>query len=200
MLRSMTALFCGFCLLTAPWAISPTSAAVHDGQDVLGLATRPDHTGEFELADQDVGIIELHLVVYGWNHGAGLTGWACRLDLPPNLTIVGLRPVGAPLWIVQESPELRWLFRQPLYPVDGLLHLGSIRLVSTSAVPRSIGLSSHPGVAVEGLGGFRLETDKQICRSFNWPGNCPECPVFEFSYAPQPVSDVSWSGIKSLYR
>ena len=200
MRTSLTALFSGFYLLTAILAVPPAIAAVHEGQDVLGLATRPDQSGEFQLVDQEAGIVELHLVVYGWNHGAGLTGWACRLDLPPDMTIVGLRPVGAPLWIVQESPELRWMLRQPLYPVDGLLHLGAVRLVSTSTSPRTIGLSRYPGVDVAGLGGFRLETDKEIRHGFNWPDNCPECPVFAFSYVPQPVTDMNWSGIKALYR
>lgn len=178
-------------------------AAVHPGNDVLGLATSADAGGEFRLIDPEPGAFDLYLLAYGYEHAQGIVGWECALDLPAGVEFMSVTLEGKadPVDPGPADLSLRVFPLQPLMPTGGIVHLATLHLNLVEFDGRSeIRLLPHSTPQTAGAMSFALESSASLDQVFAWPNDCAECPVFELVSAAQPVVAASWDRVKSLYR
>jgi hypothetical protein len=187
-------------VLTTLATFLPALADIQPGQNVLGISTDPNESGVFELADYPVGPLQVHLMVYGYRHAQGIVAWRCAVDLPEGLTFAGVTLAGDGV----NSRHRPWSFdvitRQPLLPVDGMIHLATLDLVNTNLQDKQVFIVPEYPWGNEGFMGFAKQTDERIGTRLHWPRNCESCPVFELTSAPQAAGDMAWDQVKSLYR
>ena len=193
---------CVLILLAATATISGTAeAVVHDGNDILGLATTADETGQFSLVDPPLGEFDLHLLVYGFDHPQGIVGWECQILLPDGVLATGVSLEGKadPTGIDLETLALRAFPHQALEPVGGIVHLATLHLMLTDdSRNQEFLLAPYPDD--EAKMAFSLETSGANVTALRWPDDCPDCPVFTIIASSQPTVRSTWGSVKSLYR
>ena len=196
-----------FWMVCLAWPLAcvtaPVLADVHDGSDVLGLATTPDENGEFFHVDLPAEPFDLSLLVYGFDHSQGIAGWECQVLIPDGVQVTGVTLNGKadPAGVDLATCNMRVFPRIPLLAVNGIVHLATLHLnhldVSTD---KSFLLAPYSQPGPGSIMGFSLETSESNLLPFNWPGDCPDCPVFEIITTPEPTVATTWGMLKSLYR
>ncbi len=182
---------------------TPLHAAVHDGIDILGLATIPDETGEFTLVEPALGAFDLYLLAYGFDHSQGIVGWECQIVLPNGIQSAGVTLNGKadPSGVDESNLNIQVFPRIPLQANNGIVHLATLHLVLMDLNEnKEIFLAPFVAPSASSTMNFSLETSGTNVFEFNWPGDCPDCPVFEIFNSPQPTVEATWDLVKSLYR
>lgn len=189
-------------LLLATLALTTAAALadVHEGTDVLGLATAPDATGEFALLNQETGPFQLHLMVYGFAHEQGIVAWDCAVVVPDGVALTGETPNGKAIDLEPTAASFRIQLSEPLLPGDGLIHLATLDFWNLDSRDKAFLLAPDPLWGDDGTMGFALQTQDTLRQLFSWPDKCPECPVLVVSAEAQPVAGATWDEVKSLFR
>ncbi|MBU8871124.1 MAG: hypothetical protein KOO60_09720 [Gemmatimonadales bacterium] len=180
-----------------------SNAAVHEGSDILGLATTTDETGEFFLQDSPLGPFDLHLLVYGFDHSQGIAGWECQVILPAGVQATGITLVGKadPAGVDLANCNIQVYPTLPIHPVNGIAHLATLHLeLVDNAEDLEIFLAPYSSQASKDSMNFSLETSHSNMFEFSWPDDCPECSVFDLIHISQPVVKSTWDLVKSLYQ
>ncbi len=196
-------LVCGslFTLLTLLVTIQPASADIHQGRNVLGLSTEASGDGVFELVDCPTGDLQLHLMVYGYNHTQGIMAWDCAVVLPGGVILANTNIMGHGVNCSPYSDCFSVTTSEPLMPVDGMIHLATLNLVVTDATePQDIYLAPAPIWGNVGGMEFSRATDQSLRQLFNWPSGCNDCPVFCLTDGIQAADNPSLDWIKSVFR
>ena len=178
-------------------------AVIHEGTDILGLATAPDDTGEFSKTDLPLGTFDLHLLVYGFDHSQGISGWECQIIFPAGVEATGVTLNGKAdqVGVDLDTGNLRVFPRIALQPVNGIVHLATLHLTLVdNSVNQEFLLAANSSPETGSTMGFSLETSGSNDNAFSWPGDCENCSVFEIIPSPEPTVNATWSGVKSLYR
>ena len=181
----------------------PAQAAIHEGSDILGLATAPDETGEFSLLDQPLGDFDLCLVVYGFDHSQGIVGWECQIVLPTGVLAHGVTLNGKadPSGVDLATCNLQVFPRIPLLTVNGVVHLATLHLeILDGTEDKEFLLAPYSAPTTSATMNFSLETSVSNLVPFGWPGDCQDCSVFEIITTPEPTVGATWDLVKSLYR
>lgn len=181
----------------------PVHAAIHEGSDILGLATSPDGNGEFSLIDPATGPFDLHLLVYGFEHSQLIVGWECQVLLPAGVEISGVTLNGKadPAGVDLGTGNLRAFPLIPLPVNDGIVHLATLHLNLTELLDnQDFRLAPYVEPTPNPVMSFSLETSGSNHFAFEWPGSCASCPVFRIDATPEATIELSWDHLKSLYR
>ncbi len=192
------------CLVVAnSWFITPVSASVHEGINILGLSTTTDDSGEFNLLDPPLGTFDLHLVVYGFDYDQGIVGWECQVILPEGVQATGITlegktdPAGADV----PNCNIRVFPKIPIMPIGGVAHLATLHLMLIDHLSDiEFFLAPFSSDTPYDSMGFYLQTSGPEMIPFNWPGDCSDCSVFGLNKTPDAVEESSWDQLKSLFR
>ncbi len=187
-------------LLSSLVGFQPAFAEIHEGHNVIGLATEPNQTGAFELADPGPGSLQLHLMVYGYDHPQGIIAWDCAVILPPSLELVSTTFSGGGSDELPVRYSYRVTTELPLMPVDGIIHLATLNLINLNFGAKDIMVSGDPLWVNQEQFGFARETFETIRLPFNWPDRCQECPVFAVTTFAAGENLSSWGQLKAIYR
>ena len=187
-------------LITLMVANQPAYSSIHTGRNVLGLATEANQYGVFELADQPTGNLQLHLMVYGYEHTIGIKAWDCAVVLPEGVTLESTELMGQGTNFWGQDGYYRVTVDEPLMPVNGMVHLATLNLITADYLPKEFYLEPAPLWGDTGGMEYSRATDESLRFNFNWPELCSDCPVFRLTNNVQAAEDPSLDWIKSLFR
>lgn len=187
-------------LITLMVASQPVMADTHVGRNVLGLATEPNASGVFEIADHPPGALQLHLMVYGYDQASGIKAWDCAVVLPEGVTLQRTELMGQGVNSYPQTGYFGVTTEEPLMPENGLVHLATLNLVVADNLPKDFYLAPAPIWGNIGGMEFSRATDESLRIQFTWPDGCNECPVFKLTNHPQAAEAPTLDWIKSLFR
>jgi len=183
-------------ILASSWS---AGAAVHPGSRVLGLTTRPDADGDFELVNQAPGPLRLYLMVYGYDHPEGIVAWDCALHLPRGVALDHVQLAAGGVNHHPQAGNFRVVTGTPLLPTDGMVLLATIDLEVLTDEEMGIDVGPDPLWGDDGFMGFARQPHETLREPMHHPRPCPGCPVFMLTHI-QADEDISWEHIKALYR
>jgi len=187
-------------LLAIMVAIQPVMAETHAGRDVLGLSTHPSENGVFEINDFTPGNLDLHLLVFGYNHPQGIKAWDCAVVLPEGVTLERTDLMGQGTNSRPQPGYYCVTTDEPLMPDNGIIHLATLHLTIADHNPKDFYLAPAPLWGNVGGMEFARATDESLRFQFNWPGGCSGCPVFRSVNNPQGADNPTWCWIKTLFK
>ncbi len=186
-------------LITLLIAFQPATADIHLGKDVLGLSTETNSTGFFEVTDFPVGVISLHLLVFGYDHSEGIVAWDCAVIIPQGVLLANTELMGRGTNALPQPGNFLVTTQEPLIAVNGIVHLATLDFLTFDDESKQFFLSGDPLWVGNQRMGFSSETSEAMRLPFNWPNRCEDCPVFEIVYY-TPVEETFLGQMKALYR
>lgn len=190
-----------FCTILV-WPLAAALSSPPPGVDIIGIYTAPDGTGR-DNVDVD-GMVDVYLVASGIETELGLCGWECIVGVPGTVFLGGASLVGQAVNVV-EPPEFVVGLAEPLFPVNGIVHLATLTFIvpdvvaclwiPCSMLPAPWSPPGVPGYAICGSAEPHALTPSS--------GACGEC-IFGFNTGPLGIvtasAPASWGSVKRLYR
>ncbi len=187
-------------LLALMVVIQPAAGDTHPGRSVLGLSTEADDTGVFELANHPGGNLQLHLMIYGYEHAQGIQAWDCAVVLPEGAILERADLMGQGTNSRSQPGYFGVTTVEPLMPDNGMIHLATLNLVILDHVAKDFYLVPAPIWGNVGGMEYSRATDESLRFNFTWPAGCDECPVFRLTNNIQAADAPTLDWIKTLFR